>query len=126
MRNWNHGRHRCCAKSPQSCPTLCNPMDGTPQIPLSIGFSRQENWSEVPFCSPEDFTNPGTEPTSVMPPAPAGRFFTTSTNWITAQNTIYTEENRIKYYDFSLSPQYSLLPTPPKGGSRWKTANIGT
>ena len=29
----------CCA---QSCPTLCNPMDHSRQVPLSMGFSRQE------------------------------------------------------------------------------------
>ena len=31
------------AKSLQSCPTLCNPMDAH-QAPLSLGFSRQEYW----------------------------------------------------------------------------------
>ena len=25
----------------QSCPTLCNPIDSSPQAPLSVGFSRQ-------------------------------------------------------------------------------------
>ena len=29
-------------KSLQLCPTLCNPMDCRPQVPLSMGFSRQE------------------------------------------------------------------------------------
>ena len=33
------------AKSLQSCPTLCDPMDGTHQAPPSLGFSRQEHWS---------------------------------------------------------------------------------
>ena len=32
----------CYAKSLQSCPTLCDPIDGTQQAPLSLGFSRQE------------------------------------------------------------------------------------
>ena len=27
------------AKSLQSCPTLCDPLDGSPQAPLSLGFS---------------------------------------------------------------------------------------
>ena len=40
------------AKSLQSCPTLCNPMDGSPQAPPSLGFSRQERWSGLPFPSP--------------------------------------------------------------------------
>ena len=48
----------------QSCPTLCNPMDcRLPyQAPLSMGFSRQEYWSGLPFSSPGDLPNPGIEP----------------------------------------------------------------
>ena len=37
------------AKSLQSCPTLCDPIDGGP---LSLGFSRQEHWSGLPYPSP--------------------------------------------------------------------------
>ena len=37
------------AKSLQSCPTLCDPMDSSWQAPLSMGFCRQEYWSELPF-----------------------------------------------------------------------------
>ena len=33
----------------QSCPTLYNPMDFTPQAYLSMEFSRQEYWVAVPF-----------------------------------------------------------------------------
>ena len=40
------------AKSLQSCPTLCDPRDGSPQAPSSLGFSRQEHWSGLPFPSP--------------------------------------------------------------------------
>ena len=36
------------AKLLQSCPTLCDPRDGFP----SLGFSRQEHWSGLPFPSP--------------------------------------------------------------------------
>ena len=39
-------------KSLQSCPTLCDPIDGSPQAPPSLGFSRQEHWSGLPFPSP--------------------------------------------------------------------------
>ena len=38
------------AKSLQSCPTLCNPI--AHQAPPSLGFSRQEHWSGLPFPSP--------------------------------------------------------------------------
>ena len=38
------------AASLQSCPTLCHPIDH--QASLSLGFSRQEHWSGLPFPSP--------------------------------------------------------------------------
>ena len=40
------------AKSLQSCLTLCNPIDSSPPVPPSLGFSRQEHWSGLPFPSP--------------------------------------------------------------------------
>ena len=40
------------AKSLQSCPTLCDPIDAAHQAPPSLGFSRQEHWSGLPFPSP--------------------------------------------------------------------------
>ena len=40
------------AKSLQSCPTLCDPVDGSPSGSPSLGFSRQEHWSGLPFPSP--------------------------------------------------------------------------
>ena len=40
------------AASLQSCPTLCDPIEGSqPGIP-PLGFSRQEHWSGLPFPSP--------------------------------------------------------------------------
>ena len=47
------------------------------QAPLSMGFSRQEYWSELPFAFPGDLPDPGIEPASLMSPALAGGFFTT-------------------------------------------------
>ena len=38
----------------------------TRQVPLSMGFSKQEYWAELPFHSPGDLPNTGTEP---RPPA---------------------------------------------------------
>ena len=40
------------AKLLQSCPTLCNLIDGSPSGSPSLGFSRQEHWSGLPFPSP--------------------------------------------------------------------------
>ena len=47
------------------------------QMPLSMGFSRQEYWSGLPFPSLWDLPDPGVEPTSLASLALAGRFFTT-------------------------------------------------
>ena len=48
------------------------------QAPLSVGFSRQECWSGLPCPSPGDLPDPGIKPASLMSPALASRFFTTS------------------------------------------------
>ena len=69
------------AKAPQSCPTLCDPMDCSLPGSSSMGFSRQEYWSGLPCPPPEDLRNPETEPTSLMSPTLAGRFFTTNATW---------------------------------------------
>ena len=46
--------------------------------PLSVGFSRHEYWSGLPFPPSGDLPDPGIEPASLTSPALAGRFFTTS------------------------------------------------
>ena len=51
------------------------------QAPLSMGFSRQEYWSELPLPSPGDLPNSGMEAISLMSLALAGRFFSTSATW---------------------------------------------
>ena len=48
----------------QSCPTLCNAWTVARQPPLSMGSSRQELWSGLPFPSPGNLPNPGIEPWS--------------------------------------------------------------
>ena len=44
------------------------------QVPLSMGFPRQEYWNGLPFPSVEDLPDPGIEPAS---PVLASGFFTT-------------------------------------------------
>ena len=44
------------------------------QAPLSLGFSRQEDWSRLLFAPPGDLPHPGAEPTF---PTLAGWFFST-------------------------------------------------
>ena len=78
------------AKSLQLCPTLCNPIDGSPPgspIP-GILQARILEWQYSSIgrgkntCPPPgDLPNPGIEPVSLMSPAWAGRFFTSSATW---------------------------------------------
>ena len=66
------------AKLLQLCPTLCDPKDCVAhKAPQSMRFSRQKYWCGLWFPPPGDLPNPGIEPTSLMFPALAGRFFTT-------------------------------------------------
>ena len=51
------------------------------QAPLSMGFSRQEYWSGLPWHPSGDLPDPRLKFTSLTSPALAGRFFTTSTTW---------------------------------------------
>ena len=49
--HWNV-RELPAAAAAKPCPTLCDPIDGSHQAPPSLGFSRQEHWSGLPFPSP--------------------------------------------------------------------------
>ena len=62
-----------------SCVQLfVNPWTVGCQAPLSMEFSRQDDWSGLPFPTPGDLTDPGIKPRSSVPPAVAGRFFITA------------------------------------------------
>ena len=50
------------AKSLQWCPTLCKPIDGSPPGLPSLGFSRQEHWSGLPFPSPMHEVSDSSDP----------------------------------------------------------------
>ena len=50
----------------KSCLTVCSSIDYIAwQAPLSMGFSRLEYWSGLPFPSPGDLPDPGSR---LMPP----------------------------------------------------------
>ena len=51
------------------------------QAPLSLGFSRQQYWSGLPFPPAGDLPNPGIKPRSLTSPVLAGGLFTTSATW---------------------------------------------
>ena len=47
------------------------------KAPLPVRFSRQDDWSGLPFPLPGDLPDLGIEPTSLVSPALAGGFFNT-------------------------------------------------
>ena len=51
------------------------------QAPLSMGFSRHEYWSGLPYPPPGGRSDPGIKPVSFMSLVSSGQFFTTSTTW---------------------------------------------
>ena len=51
-KRWQQYTAADAAKSLQSCPTMCDPIDGSPLVSSVPGFSRQEYWSGLPFPSP--------------------------------------------------------------------------
>ena len=62
-----------------SCIWLCGTLwTVARQAALSMGFSRQEYWSGLPYPPAGDLPDSGAEPASLVSPALAGGFFTTS------------------------------------------------
>ena len=68
--------HLTCASTLSRVRLFVTPWAVACQAPLSVGFSRQEYWSELPFHSAGDPPNPKIEPMSLASPVLAGRFFT--------------------------------------------------
>ena len=65
----------------QSCPTLCDPMDCSLPGSSLHGIPQAKYWSRLLCPPPGDLPDPGIEPVSLMSPALAGGFFTTSITW---------------------------------------------
>ena len=70
-----------CVLSHFSHVQLCGPMDCSLPVPLSMRTlqARVPEWVAMP--SSRDLPDPGIKPKSLMSPALAGRFFTTSSTW---------------------------------------------
>ena len=68
------------------------------QAPLSMGFSRQEYWSGLSCPPPGVLSGLGIEPTSLMSPALAGWFSTTSASWEAPLRMWYSNWTYLYYY----------------------------
>ena len=94
------------------------------QTPLSMAFSRQEYWSGLPFPSPGNLPEPGTEPVSLVFPALAGGLFTTLPPWEVPSPTskclkctlIIQLEERLNAVEATVSVMNSFT-----GGNDWFT-----
>ena len=93
-------QHACmCTNLIQSCPTLCDSMDCSPPGSSVHGTVQQECWSRLPSFPPGDLPDPGIKLSSLVSPALASRFFTTSAK--TAQKH---EKQLASGAEFSPSP----------------------
>ena len=73
------------------------------QAPLSMGFSRQEYWSRLPFPPPGDLPDLGIEPIPPASPALADGFFTTEP----------PEKHRFCHPTVELNHNYTYTPFLP-------------
>ena len=94
----------------QSLNHVC--LFGTPrtvacQAPLSLGFSRQENWRGLPCPPSADLPDAGMEAVFLTSPALAYRFFTTSTTWEALHIVTYI------FRFFSMISYYKMLNIAP-------------
>ena len=71
----------CCTKSLQSRPTLCDSMDCSLPVSSVHGIFQTRILEWVPCPLPGDLPNPEIKAASLMSPALAGGFFTTSATW---------------------------------------------
>ena len=74
-------KNAAAAKSFQSCLTLCDPMDCSPPGSSVHGILQARILEWVAMPSSKRSSWPGIKPTSLMSPALAGGFFTTSATW---------------------------------------------
>ena len=91
------------SNSLQLCLTLSDSV--AHQVPLSMGFWKQEYWNGLPCHSAGDLPNPGLEHASLISPELAGRFFTTNATWKITHSFLHL-------YNFYLSIYIILFDVP--------------
>ena len=86
-----------CARTLSHVLLFVTPWTVDCQAPLSMEFYRQEHWSGLPFPPPGDLPNLGIEPTSLVSPALAGGFFTTSPPGKAAMGNCYSMGKKFQF-----------------------------
>ena len=80
------------------------------QAPLSMGFTRQEHWSGLPFPSTGDLPNLGMEPEFPASPTLAGRFFTSEPP---GKPHIYIYNWKREINKYTMSMKCHIIQTSP-------------
>ena len=120
----------CCAQSLYRVRVFATPWTVAHQALLSMGFSRQEYWSELPCCSPRDLPNPGIKPRSPalqadsLPSEPLGKPKNTGVGSLSLLQQIFPTQElnlgllhcRWILYQLSYHPKLKLATA---GGPPW-------
>ena len=108
-------RHKAKVKSLRCVRLFATPWTVAYQVPLSIGFSRQEFRSGLPVPSPGDIPNPGINPGSrtfqadSLPSKPTGKY-------VLLFASLWTLTCQVPLsIGFSRQEYWSGLPFPPLG-----------
>ena len=97
---------------------FATPQNVAHQVPLFIGFSRQEYWSGLPLLTPGDLSRPEIKPQSPVSPALARRFLTTmpprkplvAPNWPVPRphkQGLRYKDDGVFYQDLTISPVFT-------------------
>ena len=107
------------AKSLQPCLTLFDPMDCSLLDSSVHGIlqARILEWVAIP--SPGDLPDPGIEPSSLRPPALAGRFFTTSTT-VTREAPVFWTPSSSQISEVDSNGLFITSTALPSGGAQEK------
>ena len=76
-----------------------------------MGILQAEYWSGLPFLPPRDLPNLGIEPESLVSPALAGGFFTTSTTWEVQVKVDFMNKQQSEYGPFTIVFQLPTIRT---------------
>ena len=110
--------HECIRSCFSRVQLFATPWTVALQVPLSMGFSRQEYWSGLPCPPPEDRPNPGIKPESS--PSPALQVDSLPLSHQGSPQTQYSDTNMLAYQvplsmGFSRQEYWSGLPFPSPG-----------
>ena len=119
------------AKSLQSCPTLCDPIDGSPPGSPSLGFSRQEHWSGLPSPSPVHESESEaaqscltlSEPMDCSPPGSSvhGIFQARALEWGAIAFSALATRCSCMILFWSVDVSRYVYVQPPQCGLKWKS-----